>query len=159
MIGVRSAVAGDTEGIGACLRAAFASYRDRYTPAAYADTVPDASGVAARLSTMKVFVAEERDGSIVGTIAGTVTGEEAHVRGMAVLPRVQGSGVAARLLAAVEDDVRDRGCSAVTLDTTEPLARAIRFYERNGYRATGKIADFFGMPLYEYRKDLNGRKR
>ena len=32
-----------------------------------------------------------------------------------------------------------------------------RLYEQG--RATGKIADFFGMPLYEYRKDLNGRKR
>jgi len=44
----------------------------------------------------------------------------------------------------------------VTLDTTRPLERAIRFYERCGYRATGVVRDFFGMPLFEYAKDLAG---
>ena len=35
-----------------------------------------------------------------------------------------------------------------------PLQRAIRFYERNGYRPSGRVADFFGMPLFEYVKPL-----
>jgi len=43
----------------------------------------------------------------------------------------------------------------VTLDTTAPLAHAIHFYEINGYSATGRIGDFFGMPLYEYAKPLS----
>jgi ribosomal protein S18 acetylase RimI-like enzyme len=42
----------------------------------------------------------------------------------------------------------------VTLDTTEPLARAIRFYEQHGFHRSGIIRDFFGMPLLEYRKSL-----
>ena len=33
-------------------------------------------------------------------------------------------------------------------------ASAIRFYERNGYVASGRVGDFFGMPLYEYLKPL-----
>ena len=44
----------------------------------------------------------------------------------------------------------------MTLDTTRPLECAIRFYERCGYRATGVVRDFFGMPLFEYAKDLAG---
>ncbi len=32
--------------------------------------------------------------------------------------------------------------------------RAIRFYERNGFRPSGKIKDFFAMPLFEYVKIL-----
>ena len=58
------------------------------------------------------------------------------------------------LLDRVESDLRDLGCSAVTLDTTAPLERAIRFYERNGFRSTGQVGSFFGMPLFEYRKDI-----
>jgi DNA-binding transcriptional MerR regulator len=43
----------------------------------------------------------------------------------------------------------------VTLDTTEPLTRAIRFYERQGYSPSGRVTDFYGMKLYEYRKALH----
>jgi hypothetical protein len=40
----------------------------------------------------------------------------------------------------------------VTLDTTEPLKKAIRFYLRHGYKPSGIVKDFFGMPLFEYEK-------
>jgi ribosomal protein S18 acetylase RimI-like enzyme len=73
---------------------------------------------------------------------------------MAVLPECQGKGVAEALLRAAEDELRRRGCTCITLDTTAPLQRAIRFYERHGYRASGKVGDHFGMPLYEYVKGL-----
>jgi GNAT superfamily N-acetyltransferase len=63
-------------------------------------------------------------------------------------------GTAAELLHAAERYLRSQRCTRVTLDTTAPLQRAIRFYERNGYRASGRVIDFFGMPLYEYVKDL-----
>jgi GNAT superfamily N-acetyltransferase len=69
----------------------------------------------------------------------------------------QGSGVAAQLLAAAESVLATRGCRRVTLDTTAPLARAIAFYGRHGYAPTGRAQDFFGMPLYEYAKELSGR--
>ena len=73
---------------------------------------------------------------------------------MAVLPGRQGSGVAGALLAAAEDHLRRSGCTRVTLDTTEPLQRAIRFYNRHGYTATGGVTEFFGMRLHEYAKAL-----
>jgi GNAT superfamily N-acetyltransferase len=73
-----------------------------------------------------------------------------------VHPRHQGRGIADRLLHAGETELRRLGCSRVTLDTTRPLECAIRFYERCGYRATGVVRDFFGMPLFEYAKDLAG---
>jgi len=64
--------------------------------------------------------------------------------------------IADRLLHAAEAELRALGCSRATLDTTRPLERPIRFYERSGYRATGAVSDFFGMPLFEYAKDLSG---
>jgi len=34
------------------------------------------------------------------------------------------------------------------------LERAMRFYEKHGYRRSSKVSDFFGMPLFEYVKTL-----
>jgi hypothetical protein len=30
----------------------------------------------------------------------------------------------------------------------------MRFYEKHGYRRSGKVGGFFGMPLYEFVKNL-----
>jgi putative acetyltransferase len=104
---------------------------------------------------MTVLVALSSMGEIVGTIGCAAAGKgEGHIRGMAVLPAWQGRGAAAKLLRAAEEELRARGCRRVTLDTTEPLKRAARFYEKNGYRASGRVADFFGMPLFEYIKHV-----
>ena len=104
---------------------------------------------------MRVLVAIVA-GSVVGTISATWHPDtaEAHLRGMAVLPRWHGQGMAAKLLAAMEAWLLSRGCKRITLDTTLPLEAAMRFYEKNGYRRSGNILDFFGMPLIEYEKRL-----
>jgi len=72
---------------------------------------------------------------------------------MAVSTPWQGSGIAEQLRTA-ENDLLANGCKRVTLDTTVPLQRAIRFYRKNGFVPTGAVFDFFGMPLYEYAKPL-----
>jgi GNAT superfamily N-acetyltransferase len=73
---------------------------------------------------------------------------------MAVQPEWQGSGVAAKLLAAIEAHLHSCGCDRITLDTTSPLEPAMKFYEKNGYRRSGNVVDFFGMSLIEYVKQL-----
>lgn len=108
---------------------------------------------------MAVFVAKDASGRVVGTIAcQSVGGGEGHLRGMAVLPEQRGTGVAQYLLEAAEQELWRAGCKLATLDTTAPLKRAIRFYEKNGYRATGRVQEFFGMPLYEYSKGLRSNR-
>jgi RimJ/RimL family protein N-acetyltransferase len=152
---VRRATLRDAAGILDCLRAAFEPYRERYTPGAYEDTVLTPDTLGCRLASMAVFVASTGGTEVVGTVAcGVVGGGEGHLRGMAVRPEWQGSGVAEELLAAAEDELRRAGCDRVSLDTTRHLGRAIRFYEANGYRASGKVGDFFGMELIEYVKAL-----
>lgn len=153
-IGIARATFDDAEGILQCLRAAFEPYRSQYTPAAYEDTVMTSETVRRRIETMTVLVARDQDGLILGTIGAAVHGDEAHIRGMAVAPLSQGSGVADQLLESIEREVTAAGCSYVTLDTTAPLARASRFYERNGYVRSGAVSDFFGMRLYAYQKRL-----
>lgn len=155
---IRKADVNDRAAILNCLAAAFEKYRDQYTAGAFADTVLDSDTIQHRLREMCVFVAAS-EGTIVGTIGCSVhatdsDGAEGHLRGMAVLPEWQGTEVASALLQAAEVELTKNGCTRVTLDTTEPLTRAIRFYERHGFSASGRVFDFFGMRLYEYSKKL-----
>lgn len=150
---IRKATVADAPAILACLAAAFEPYRDQYTPGAFADTVLDSQRVRDRLHEMCLFAAFS-GGDIAGTIGCGVNGAEGHIRGMAVLPDWEGKSLASGLLEAAEAELRRKGCEYVTLDTTEPLQRAMRFYEKHGYRVTGKVIDFFGMRLHEYSKPL-----
>ena len=153
-VAVRRAQESDAPAILHCLAAAFEPFRSRYTAEGFRDTTPTKETVEDRLRTMTLFVAVDPAGEAVGTVGGSVQGEEGHIRGMAVLPEWQGAGVAALLLRTIETALQVQGCRRVTLDTTAPLERAIAFYEKQGYRASGKVSDFFGMPLYEYAKEL-----
>ena len=151
---IRRAVREDADGIHRCLLAAFEPYRERYTPGAFADTVPTPDGISERLRTMALFVADH-SGEVVGTIGCLDVGDgSGHLRGMAVLPGWQGRGVAAALLAHAEDELRRLGCRRVNLHTTHPLARAARFYESRGFVRTGEVEDFFGMEIIEFAKSL-----
>ena len=152
---IRPALVSDAEEIHECLRVAFSNFLDSYSREAFLDTVPTVVNVRERFTHMVLFVAEDDKRKVIGTIAYYLKSpEEGYIRGMAVLPEWQGKGVAQRLMETVETEVRDRGCKRVSLDTTDPLQRAIHFYEKRGYRRTGNIEDFFGMPLHEFTKDL-----
>jgi GNAT superfamily N-acetyltransferase len=152
---IRLASPEDAGAILKCLRAAFEPYRSQYTPQAYLDVVMTPDTLLQRLRCMTVLVAVDAQGTVVGTIGGAaVSSSEGHLRGMAVLPGWHGRGIAQRLLEAMEKHLIGRGCTRISLDTTEPLHRAMRFYEKNGFSRTGKVSDFFGMPLIEYLKHL-----
>ena len=150
-IEIRPAGLADAPAIASCLAAAFECYRNAYSPAAFADTVPDSEQIALRIQKMRVLIAVNSK-KVVGTISALINEDHGHLRGMAVLPNFQGSGIASKLLAEIEHWLRSQRCHEVTLDTTEPLTVAMKFYERHGYRRSGKISDFFGMPLIGYVK-------
>jgi GNAT superfamily N-acetyltransferase len=104
---------------------------------------------------MAVFVAATSGGEVIGTVAcHPVAQGEGYLRGMAVRPGWQGLGVAEELLGAAEAELRRAGCGRVSLGTTRPLARAVQFYKAHGFRASGRVSDFFGMELFEYVKAL-----
>ena len=154
-LNIRKAEPGDVPAILQCLREAFEPYREHYTPGAFLDTVPALDDLQKRLANMCAFVATTSSGEIAGTIACNMVGfGEGHVRGMAVRTAWQGTGLAAELICSVERELRAQGCSRVSLDTTPVLQRALRFYEKQGFRRSGKVADFFGMELIEYVKAL-----
>lgn len=141
----------DAAGVLHCLHRAFAPFRAHYTAAAYENTVLNPESVQERLAAMTVLVARDRSGSVIGAVGGHVVEADGHLRGMAVLPEWQGRGVANALLIAMELQLAGQ-CASLTLDSTAPLERARRFYERHGYRQSGLVGDFHGMPLFQYVK-------
>ena len=152
-ITIRGATTADCGGILECLALAFAPYRDAYTPEAFLDTVLTAETILERMAQMSIYVAMAGSGAVLGTIACKVMdGGRGHLRGMAVRPQWHGSGLSASLLKRVEEELRNAGCTRITLNTTEPLKRASHFYEKHGFRPTGKVGPFFGMSLFEHSK-------
>jgi GNAT superfamily N-acetyltransferase len=139
----------------ACLENAFEPFRSECTPGAFKDTVPTLETIRERMFQMTVYVAVTTTGESVGTLTMALLATEGHLRGMAVQPGWQGKSVAEMLLIYAERDLRATGCVRLTLDTTAPLRRAIGFYQRHGFSFSGKVADFFGMSLYEYSKQLD----
>lgn len=154
-INIRRATVSDADAILGCLHSAFEPYRKHYTYEGFADTTLTVETLQQRMAWMHVFIALDESSAVVGTIAcQMLSSGEGHIRGMAVLPAMHGRGIAKRLLAHAEAHLESQGARRVTLDTTSPLQRAIHFYEKHGYRPTGKVGDFFGMRLFEYVKEL-----
>jgi ribosomal protein S18 acetylase RimI-like enzyme len=154
IITIRRAQVEEVESIVECLESAFEPFRSQYTRDAFRDTVLSSEAIRERMVHMTVYVAIATEREVVGTVASALEGEDGHLRGMAVRPAWQGRRIADQLLLVAEKDLLAGGCVRITLDTTVPLQRAIRFYQRNGFVPSGRITDFFGMPLYEYVKPL-----
>ena len=154
---IRVATASDVEGILACLHSAFERYRREYTPSAYTATVLTTPMAKRRVRSMTVLVGVDSKGRIIGTVAVKRSSPgHAHLRGMAVLPQYQGKGVASALLDAAIRHAQATGQSYVTLETTEPLHRATRFYLRHGFRKTGRYRQWGGMKLIGFERAIPG---
>jgi GNAT superfamily N-acetyltransferase len=77
------------------------------------------------------FVAEEH-GHPVGLLTYRVDGADCEVVTIDAFPKGSGAGTA--LIAAAVDAARVAGCSRVWLITTNDNLRALRFYQRRGFR-------------------------
>ena len=96
-----------------------------------------------------------RDNTVVGTGSVVLRGEELYIRGMAVLPSARGLRLGELLLKQAEDFASAHNSKRLILSTTPFLLRAIRLYERAGFKRTGEGPhDLFGTPLFTMVKDL-----
>ncbi|HEU4397458.1 MAG TPA: GNAT family N-acetyltransferase [Actinomycetota bacterium] len=88
------------------------------------------------------FVAVDPADRVVGTAGLLRTGPASgEVRKMFLLPEARGQGVGRALLDAVLDAARTRGLERLTLTTRHRYDRAIRLYERAGFRAAGSAQE------------------
>jgi ribosomal protein S18 acetylase RimI-like enzyme len=68
-----------------------------------------------------------------------------------VSPSAQGKGIGKKLLAAADDYAREHNCASIFMTVITVREELISWYERNGYRKTGKVVPFpvderYGIP-------------
>jgi GNAT superfamily N-acetyltransferase len=84
------------------------------------------------------------DGEVIGTSSyaqfSSNRRRHAGLYGMFVTPRCQGQGVATELVNAVRQQARLGGYRELYLSVNPAMARAVAFYEREGFRDIGERA-------------------
>jgi putative acetyltransferase len=95
------------------------------------------------------LVARDEAGRAVGTGAMIAAAGEAagEIKRMWVEPDWRGSGLAAALLAWLEEAARGRGLGALRLETGVVSHAALRLYERSGYVRRGPFGGYGPDPL------------
>jgi GNAT superfamily N-acetyltransferase len=84
--------------------------------------------------------ARERDGTLVGGAHGQVNWNWLFVSLLWVASAHRHGGLGSRILRALEDAARERGCESAHLDTFSYQAKP--FYERHGYSVFAVLEDY-----------------
>ena len=153
-IQIRMAAADDVLTIASVLHASFVEYESLYTREAFAATTPKNEQIQNRMSEGPIWVALLQN-TIVGTISVAPKDEALYVRGMAILPSARGHNIGTLLLEHVEKYASKHNYERLFLSTTPFLTRAIRLYERFGFRRSDDgPRELFGTPLFTMAKIL-----
>jgi GNAT superfamily N-acetyltransferase len=88
---------------------------------------------------LAVFL-RDTDSTIVGGVWGQINWNWLHVGLFWIAEALRGSGYGRRLLAAIEQVARERGCQYAHLDTFSYQARP--FYEALGYEVFARLDDY-----------------
>jgi putative acetyltransferase len=146
-IQIRIALPEDASSIATVLQQSFVEYESSYTPEGFAATTPTRDQILSRMTEGPVWVAEHDD-LVLGTASVVPEGDSLYIRGM-----VRGHGIGELLLRHVESYARARDHKRLYLSTTPFLSRAIRLYERFGFRRSSEGPhELFGTPLFTMEK-------
>ena len=126
--GLRRATAGDLDAIVALQRAAYAKNR----PVLGVEPMPLLADYSQILLECEVWLLESAHG-LDGVLVLEPRADDVLLWSVATAPRVQGSGLGNRLLAAAEARARELGRRHVRLYTGDRLADNIAWYKRHGY--------------------------
>ncbi|KCZ52363.1 hypothetical protein HY29_18065 [Hyphomonas beringensis] len=85
----------------------------------------------------------------------------ARLYSITVAESARGSGLSSALLSECEDISRQKGCSHMRLEVRATNSRAIRLYERHGYRVMARAAAYYpdGEDALRMEKPLTGLSR
>jgi GNAT superfamily N-acetyltransferase len=83
--------------------------------------------------------AADSDEVLLGCAGWRAHGDDAELKRMFTVPAARGRGVARRVLTAIEESARERGCKRVILETGDKQPEAIALYLKCGYE---RIEDF-----------------
>lgn len=98
---------------------------------------------------VEVFlIARDTAGNAIGCGALRLMADgTAEIKRMYVVSEVRGTGVATKILRALEEHVHRSGLDTVQLATGIKQPDAIRFYEREGYVRTEGYGPYIGQPM------------
>ena len=80
-----------------------------------------------------LFLIAELDGKVIGTVMGGFDGRRGFMYHLAVAPEHRRKGIANSLVDALEERLREKGCTRYYLLVTKDNDAAIRFYETRGW--------------------------
>jgi GNAT superfamily N-acetyltransferase len=144
---LRICVPADVPAILAIVNAAAEAYRDTIPPDCFHDPYMPEEELRQEIAAGVEFLGCELDGELVGVMGLQDVDDVALIRHAYVRPAAQGTGVGARLLAAL----LRRTTRRVLVGTWADASWAIRFYERNGFvrvpdeRAPGLFARYWSI--------------
>ncbi|MCX2574006.1 GNAT family N-acetyltransferase [Pedobacter sandarakinus] len=98
----------------------------------------------------------DAQGRLLGTVNLEVRPDELYLGLFAVSPLAQNLGIGKALLQAAEGIARENDRKKIAITVISSRTELIAWYERNGYRATGKsiafedIQDRFGEPKQDH---------
>lgn len=127
------AVAADASDMQMLVRAAY----EQYVPRIGREPAPMAADYDEVVRSGRSLLAKIGS-ELVGLLVTAVEEDALRVENLAVLPRLQGSGVGSLLLQRAEDHAREVSLSQVRLCTNEAMSENLAFYRRKGFVETGR---------------------
>lgn len=95
---------------------------------------------------VKYFFIAEKDGAVLGFIAGRRLLDEAEVLNLAVLPAARKKGLGRALLQVLVEAFSGEGTLQVFLEVRESNRSAISFYRHAGFAQIGKRPGYYRNP-------------
>jgi ribosomal protein S18 acetylase RimI-like enzyme len=150
---LRPAIISDAAAVAATIAAAFEQYRGKLQPesGAFRET---AKGIAGELRKGAGAIIAERNGRVVGCVMTKMLEGDLYFGRLAVAPEARGTGVAKRLIEAVEADARGHGLPGVRLGVRVVLTDNQKLFASMGYVETSRESH----PGFDYPTSINMRK-
>lgn len=105
---------------------------------------------------LSVWLVAVEDGQVVGYVGSQAVIDEADMMNIAVLPEYRGHGIAAALIGALTDTLRERGVTALSLEVRASNLAAISLYRKLGFTQVGRRKNYYEKPKEDaeiYRKE------
>jgi ribosomal protein S18 acetylase RimI-like enzyme len=106
-----------------------------------------------RMAETDFYVARQK-GKIVGCVYIEPKGSRLHFGLLTVAPELRGKGLAQAMMKAIEDYAREAGFKELDLDYMSAAPWLKGYYERYGFRQTGKIKPWGTIDLLQMVKEL-----
>jgi N-acetylglutamate synthase-like GNAT family acetyltransferase len=147
---IRTAEEEDIKDIYNILSNAFSPYTKFYTKTAYQATVVSPNILKKRIQDNKAnILVAELDNKIIGTASFYKKQDYIYLYSMAVDPVFQKNGVGNILLNKIIKFTTNEKIKKILIYSYYPLKDAIRFYESNGFKKSGKKLDYHGINVFE----------